>query len=116
MHKHLCWDGLRPHKHLDLLSVCEHLNAYLVHVEDEAWVDALELCCEAIVETLDISSFDSLTCSITGDCVGVNKVFSLDVHPQGVCCDGDAQLVVDKFHHQAIVTVWLLLFLAPMKF
>ena len=68
-------DLMWPHKDFDVLSVGEHLNTHFVHVEDEAWVDAVELGGDVVVELLDFVELDIDSGSFTGYCVRVNSLF-----------------------------------------
>ena len=91
-------DLRRTDKDFDVLPVGVHLNAHLVHVEDEAGVDSVELCFDADVESLHVASFDVVSCRFTGDGVSVDELLSDEVLVQRLGSHGDAQLVVDVFH------------------
>ena len=95
------WDLTWTSKDFDILSVGEHLNTHFVHVEDESWVDAVELRGDVVVELLVISSFDIDTGRFTGGGKCEDEVLSQEVHPQRVGRHGDPQLVVDVVHQDA---------------
>ena len=109
-------DLRRTDKDFDVLSVGKHLNAHLVHVEDQAWVDAVELCFDADVESLDVASFDVDTGCFAGDGVRVDELVRRRCIRSVLDVTEMRSSSLTKLMRIPIVTASPLLFLESMNF